>query len=194
VLQKGLDVAREGETPHRTKTCFGEKSCGGTKRSPPPGGGSAVRRWRSLRCSGYDFLQVIAFDGCSFSGLRKNQRGPEGVSQFIPPGDTPSGLPPFPRSCEGYWVELPSSASQGRPVSGLLRWSPCAATERRTPELLWRYLSDACFTVLPQVPGGFPIGPPPLRSGNSPSATAHWAVRFPWTPSACILVSRLYRK
>ena len=23
-------------------------------------------------------------------------------------------------------------------------------------------------------PKGFPIGPPPLRSGNSPSATAHW--------------------
>ena len=25
--------------------------------------------------------------------------------------------------------------------------------------------------------------PPPLRSGNSPSATAHWAVRFLWKPS-----------
>jgi len=39
-------------------------------------------------------LQGIALVGCSFSSLRKNQRGPEGVSQFIPPGDTPSGLPP----------------------------------------------------------------------------------------------------
>jgi len=47
-------------------------------------------------------LQGIALVRRSFSSLRKNQRGPEGVSQFIPPGDTPSGLPPFPRSCEGY--------------------------------------------------------------------------------------------
>ena len=46
---------------------------------------------------------------------------------------------------------------------------------------------------VPEQPGGFPIGPPPLRFGNSPSATAHWAVRFPWTPSVCILVSRLCR-
>jgi len=120
------------------------------KEKPPPGGGSAVRRWGSLRCYGYDLLQGIAPDVCSFSSLRKNQRGPEGVSQFIPPGDTPSGLPPFPRSCEGYWVELPSSASRGRPVSGSLRWSPCAATERRTPELLWSSGYEACFGLLPE--------------------------------------------
>jgi len=118
------------------------------KQKPPPGGNSAVRRWGSLRCSGYDFLQGVAHDRRSFSSLRKNQRGPEGVSQFIPPGDTPSGLPPFPLSYEGYFVDCPSNASRGRPVSGSLRWSPCAATERRTPELLYRSGYEICFGLL----------------------------------------------
>ena len=158
-------VAREGETPPcRQDLAIKDNLCNGTKKSPlregtpPSGGGGACGRY------GNDFLQGVALVGCSFSSLRKNQRGPEGVSQFIPPGDTPSGLPPFPLSCEGYWVELPSSASQGRPVSGSLRWSPCAATVRRTPELSWSFLSDSCCSVLQVQPGAFRSPPGPLRS------------------------------
>jgi len=89
--------------PHLAqKPCLYGKVVNRHEEKPPPGGDSAVRRWGSLRCSGHEFLQGVALVGRSFSGLRKNQREPEGVSQFIPPGDTPSGLPPFPRSCEGY--------------------------------------------------------------------------------------------
>jgi len=88
------------------------------KEKPPPGGGSAVRRWGSLRCCGHDLLQGVAFDDCSFSGLRKNQRGPEGVSQFIPPGDTPSGLPPFPRSLGVIWLAYPQTPRRGGPFRG----------------------------------------------------------------------------
>ena len=143
-------VAREGETPlFRQNLAIKDNLCNGTNKSPlregapPSGGGGACGR------SGYDPLQGVVLVGCSFSSLRKNQRGPEGVSQFIPPGDTPSGHPPFPLSYESYWVDCPTNASRGRPVSGSLRWSPCAATERRTPELLYRSGYEICFSLLP---------------------------------------------
>jgi len=77
----------------------------------------------------------------------KRARG--GVS-IHPTRRHPLWTPPFPPVNRGYRVELPSNASRGRPVSGSLRWSPCAATERRTPELLYRCRDEACFGSLPE--------------------------------------------
>ena len=85
----------------------------GARRFPK---GDRKALWRGVGQS--PTLQGIALDRRSFSGLRKNQRGPEGVSQFIPPGDTPSGLPPFPLSKRVIGLNYPQAPRGGGPFRG----------------------------------------------------------------------------
>ena len=93
-----------GQGPNKT-TCI---------RRFPKGDRKAL--WRGVGQS--PTLQGVVLVGRSFSGLRKNQRGPEGVSQFIPPGDTPSGLPPFPLSIGVIGLSYPPTPRGGVPFRG----------------------------------------------------------------------------